>query len=95
MESLMRWQWRPGPTHLLADPAGAEGGFPGSPLELLVRNDYVQHSGSALLAWVEVLREERGVSSDGQAASDIARPGAAGAAGAAVFHGWCSSLLGG
>jgi len=94
MESLMRWQWRPGPTHLLADPAGAEGGFPGSPLELLVRNDYVQHSGSALLAWVEVLREERGVSSDGQAASDIARPGAAGAAGAAVFHGWCSSLLG-
>lgn len=60
MVNLMRWQWRPGPTHLLASPAGAEGGFPGGPVELMVRNDYVQHAGSALLAWVEVLREERG-----------------------------------
>jgi hypothetical protein len=68
MGNLMRWQWRPGPTHLLADPAGAEGAFPGSPLELMVRNDFVQHAGSALLSWVEVLREERGGSGPSAAA---------------------------
>ncbi|NOY89808.1 MAG: hypothetical protein GXP55_01270 [Deltaproteobacteria bacterium] len=68
MANLMRWQWRPGPTQLFADPAGAEGGFPGSPLELMVRNDFVQHAGSALLAWVEVLREERGGSAQAAAA---------------------------
>ena len=39
---LLRYRWDPGPTHLLADAAAAHGGMPGSPTELLVRNDFVQ-----------------------------------------------------
>ena len=56
---LLRWRWAPGPTHLLADPAEARGGVPGSPVDLTVRNDFVQHAGSAWIRWAEVLREER------------------------------------
>ena len=56
---LPRWRWAPGPTHLLADPAEARGGVPGSPVDLTVRNDFVQHAGSAWIRWAEVLREER------------------------------------
>jgi hypothetical protein len=53
--ALLRYQWRPGPRHLFADPAAAHGGLPGSPLDLTVRNDFVQHAGCAMLRWAEVL----------------------------------------
>ncbi len=56
---LLRWRWAPGPTHFFADPAGARGGVPGSPVDLTSRNDFVQHAGSAWIRWAEVLREER------------------------------------
>ena len=48
---LLRYRWDPGPTHLLADPLEAHGGIPGSPVELEVRNDYVQHACSAMIRW--------------------------------------------
>ncbi|MGB0679071.1 MAG: hypothetical protein ACPGUV_05375, partial [Polyangiales bacterium] len=48
---LLRWQWRPGPVHQLANPAAAHGAIPGSPTSLEVRNDFVQHAGSAMLRW--------------------------------------------
>ncbi len=56
---LLRWRFAPGPTHLLADPARAHGGVPGSPVDLTVRNDYVQHAGSAWIRWADVLRRAR------------------------------------
>jgi hypothetical protein len=56
---LLRWRWAPGPTHLFADPEAAHGGIPGSPAELIVRNDYIQHACSAMIRWAEVLRRER------------------------------------
>lgn len=56
---LLRWRWAPGPTHHFADPEGAYGGVPGSPVDLTSRNDFVQHAGSAWIRWAEVLREER------------------------------------
>jgi len=56
---LLRWRWDPGPVHLLADPVGAQGGLPGSPVELAVRNDYVQHGCSAMIRWADLLRRER------------------------------------
>ncbi|MEM9067885.1 MAG: hypothetical protein AAGE52_05240 [Myxococcota bacterium] len=56
---LLRWRWAPGPTHLLADPMGAHGGMPGSPVDLNARNDFVQHAGSAWIRWADVLRQER------------------------------------
>ncbi len=56
---LLRWRWSPGPTHLFADPMGALGGMPGSPLDLDARNDFVQHAGSAWIRWADVLRRER------------------------------------
>jgi hypothetical protein len=60
LTQMMQWQWRPGPVHLFRDPAAALGGMPGSPAELVSRNDYVQHAGSGFLRWAERLRRERG-----------------------------------
>jgi len=56
---LLRMRWAPGPAHLLFAPEAAFGGVPGSPESLEVRNDFVQHAGSAMLLWAEVLRDER------------------------------------
>lgn len=56
---LLRYRWAPGPTHLLANPRAAQGGMPGSPVDLTSRNDFVQHAGSAWIRWAEVLRSER------------------------------------
>jgi hypothetical protein len=56
---LMRMRWSPGPAHMLMDPSAALGGVPGSPASLEVRNDFVQHAGSAMLLWVEALRGQR------------------------------------
>lgn len=55
---LLRMRWSPGPVHVLADPAAALGGFPATQASLEVRNDFVQHAGSAMLLWAEILREE-------------------------------------
>jgi hypothetical protein len=53
---LLRYQWNPGPTWLLADPLASLGGIPGSPADLAVRDDYLQHAGSAMVRWAAVLR---------------------------------------
>lgn len=59
LSQLLRYRWAPGPTHLFARPGAALGGMPGSPAELTVRNDFVQHAGSAFIEWADVLRSER------------------------------------
>lgn len=56
---LLAHRWAPGPTHLMADPAGARGGIPATPVDLTVRNDFVQHACSAMIRWADVLRIER------------------------------------
>jgi hypothetical protein len=56
---LMRMRWAPGPRHLFRDPAAAFGGVPATQASLEVRNDFVQHAGSAMLAWSEILRTAR------------------------------------
>ncbi|MEM7448626.1 MAG: hypothetical protein AAF355_10325 [Myxococcota bacterium] len=58
MGQLLRWRFDPGPAHLFRDPRSMLGGIPATPFDLRVRNDYVQHAGSAMLRWSEVLRSE-------------------------------------
>ena len=58
LAQLMRYRWAPGPVHLFADPAGARGGVPGSPVDLSSRNDFTQHAGSSWTRWYEILRNE-------------------------------------
>jgi hypothetical protein len=55
---LLRVQWTPGPAHLLFDPVGARGGVPETQASPRVRSDFVQHAGSAMLLWLDVLRAE-------------------------------------
>ncbi len=56
---LLRYMWLPGPEHLLLNPRAALGGVPGYPADLSVRNDFVQHAGTAMLNWAQILRQER------------------------------------
>ena len=56
---VMRSQWRPGPEFAFEDPFGARGGVPSTQAELISRNDFHQHAGSALIRWADVLRRER------------------------------------
>jgi len=51
---LLRHQFRPGPTHLFADPMAVHGAIPGSPVDFQLRIDYAQHAGSAMIRWLEV-----------------------------------------
>jgi hypothetical protein len=51
---LTRYQFSPGPTHLMPNPRALAGGFPGSALDLHVRIDYPQHAGGALLRYWEL-----------------------------------------
>jgi hypothetical protein len=51
---LLRHQLRPGPAHLFADPAAVEGAMPGSEVDWALRIDYAQHTGSALLRWLDL-----------------------------------------
>ena len=51
---LLRYQFTPGPTHLMPRARLLDGGFPGSPLDLHVRIDYPQHAGGALLRYWEL-----------------------------------------
>jgi hypothetical protein len=53
---LFRYQFTPGPAHLMPDARAVTGGFPGSPVDLHVRIDYPQHAGGALLRYWELLR---------------------------------------
>jgi len=62
---LLRYQWLPGPTFALADARRAHGAIPGSPEELEVRMDFVQHAGSAFLGWLEVLDQEKALAAKG------------------------------
>jgi hypothetical protein len=49
---LLRHQFRPGPRHLLADPAAVEGAMPASEVDWQLRIDFVQHTGGALIRWL-------------------------------------------
>ena len=71
---LLRYRWAPGPRHLFADPAGALGGIPGSPIDLTARNDYVQHGASAMLRWAERLGSEERTAVDRVPARETAAP---------------------
>jgi hypothetical protein len=54
---LIRHQFVAGgttPTHLFANPGAVEGGMPGSPVDWQLRIDYAQHSGSAMVRWLEL-----------------------------------------
>lgn len=56
---LMRMRFAPGPVHLMRDPFAARGGIPATQGSLEVRNDFVQHAGSAMLAWADVLKRRQ------------------------------------
>jgi hypothetical protein len=53
LSMLLRHQFRPGPRHLFADPAAVEGALPGSEVDWALRIDYEQHTGGALVRWLE------------------------------------------
>jgi len=55
---LVRKQFRPGPSHLFADPAAVYGAMPGSEVDWQLRIDYAQHAGSAMIRWLD-LSDER------------------------------------
>jgi hypothetical protein len=57
---LLRWRWAPGPAYLLADPTAAYGAVPGTPVDAVVRNDYIQHAGSSWIRWASILQQEQG-----------------------------------
>jgi hypothetical protein len=50
---LMRQQLRPGPRHLFKSPEAVEGAMPGSEVDWELRIDYTQHTGSALVRWLD------------------------------------------
>jgi len=56
---LLAHRWAPGPSHLLTNPVAARGGIPATPVDLTVRNDFVQHACSAMIRWADFLRRER------------------------------------
>ncbi len=56
---LLRVSWNPGPVHMMRKPAAALGGMPSTEAGFVARNDFVQHAGSAMLAWLEHLRSPR------------------------------------
>ena len=53
--ALLRYRFAPGPVEVLSDPPTSRGAVPGNPSRLGVRNDYVQHAGSAWLRYVEAI----------------------------------------
>jgi hypothetical protein len=56
---LMRYQFVPGPHHIMPDPDRMHGGFPQSTTNLKVRIDQPQHAGTALLHYLEYLEKPR------------------------------------
>jgi hypothetical protein len=53
---VLREQFRPGPTHLFAEPARVRGAVPGSPVDWQLRIDYAQHAGSMMIRWLSLAR---------------------------------------
>jgi hypothetical protein len=51
---LLRQQFRPGPRHLFKSPEDVEGAMPGSEVDWELRIDYTQHTGSALVRWLDL-----------------------------------------
>jgi hypothetical protein len=51
---LVKKQFRPGPSHLFADPVAVRGAIPGSEVDWQLRIDYAQHAGSAMIRWLAV-----------------------------------------
>jgi hypothetical protein len=51
---LLRQQLRPGLRHLFKNPEQVEGAMPGSEVDWELRLDYTQHTGSALVRWLEL-----------------------------------------
>lgn len=56
---IMRQQFRPGPTHLFANPEAVHGGLPVSPIELAIRIDVPQHAGCAMIRYARYLASKR------------------------------------
>ena len=52
---MLRFQFLPGPTHLLADAPRMLGALPASPTDLSVRIDYPQHAAGAMLRYLQLL----------------------------------------
>jgi hypothetical protein len=51
---LLRQQLRPGPRHLFKSPEAVEGAMTGSEVDWELRIDYTQHTGSALVRWLDL-----------------------------------------
>ncbi|HMJ51684.1 MAG TPA: hypothetical protein VK540_06390 [Polyangiaceae bacterium] len=51
---LLRQQLLPGPRHLFKSPEAVEGAMPGSQVDWELRIDYTQHTGSALVRWLDL-----------------------------------------
>jgi hypothetical protein len=56
---LLRYQFSPGPSYLMADSRSLAGGVPGGPTDLHVRIDYPQHAGDAWLRYLELTGGDR------------------------------------
>jgi hypothetical protein len=54
---LLRMRWDASDAHLFARPAAAVGGMPSTLAQLTSRADMVQHAGSALLGWADLLTQ--------------------------------------
>jgi hypothetical protein len=52
---MLRFQLRPGPRHLMRDPARMLGAMPGSPTDLTIRIDYQQHVAGSMLRYLQLL----------------------------------------
>ena len=52
---MLRFQFSPGPRHLLSDPTRVEGGMPGSPTDMRVRIDFLQHAVSGVLRYMRLV----------------------------------------
>lgn len=52
---MLRFQLNPGPRHLLFDPVRVEGGMPGSPTDMRVRIDFLQHAASGALRYAHLI----------------------------------------
>jgi hypothetical protein len=50
----LRPNLRPAQRHLFADPDAIDGAMPGSEVDWQLRIDYAQHTGSALIRWLEL-----------------------------------------
>ena len=51
---LLREQFNPGPRHLFKNPERVLGAIPGSEVDWELRIDYTQHTGSAMIRWLEL-----------------------------------------